>query len=677
MSTALVLSNQNLLVNIDYNLQMKDFYFPHVGQENQLNQYVNKMFFWIDGRFFYTGSSQTKISIDYQENSAIGLASLEFSELPIRIEFKYYVLVDRNIYVREFKVINNDSRAHQIKLFFQCNFAISESNYADTVVWYQPAGALIHYKNDRFIAIASKDKIYQFSCAAKSDNSGLGAYPDKDGELKYNVVSTGNVNSCLSYLINLDTNSSYNGDVCVAAGRNLNEVEKLLSYYRQSSLTDLENNTTKIWRKLLVDELNQLQLPKSLSLEDQKSIRNQYWRSIVQLISQIDKDGCIVAANDGQYLKDGGTDTYSYYWPRDGANTILALNRLGQHKLARRCLNYALRATAGKGYFMHKYFPSFDEGKPALGSSWHTWVDYQGKELLPIQEDATALALIAISDYYHSFKDTDFLKLNWNNIEAIIKFLKSYNFAKFQPKTSINTYVSGFKFSNQNSFASKSTLPYPSYDIWEQYLGVFSHTAILLLEAIKCSINLVEVVKAKYLKEDLIIYYKALKKDILTYLVDNESNTFIKGISFAEENKLVAKDTSADAALFDAYNVCTDKEIRVILQRTIARNLPKLELKNEIGGIARKENDHYLHLSGDYQGNPWLLTSLWMSQAESSNGNLQGAMSYLNWVISHTDKTGVMAEQVNPYTGFGLGVKPLTWNHAEYIKAVLMLSKNC
>ena len=46
------------------------------------------------------------------------------------------------------------------------------------------------------------------------------------------------------------------------------------------------------------------------------------------------------------------------------------------------------------------------------------------------------------------------------------------------------------------------------------------------------------------------------------------------------------------------------------------------------------------------------------------------ALPWLQWVQSHALPSGVLAEQINPYTHEPLSVSPLTWSHAEYAGAI-------
>jgi GH15 family glucan-1,4-alpha-glucosidase len=43
----------------------------------------------------------------------------------------------------------------------------------------------------------------------------------------------------------------------------------------------------------------------------------------------------------------------------------------------------------------------------------------------------------------------------------------------------------------------------------------------------------------------------------------------------------------------------------------------------------------------------------------------------MTWVASHMYPSGVLAEQLNPYTGESLSATPLVWSHAVYVETVM------
>jgi glucoamylase len=103
----------------------------------------------------------------------------------------------------------------------------------------------------------------------------------------------------------------------------------------------------------------------------------------------------------------------------------------------------------------------------------------------------------------------------------------------------------------------------------------------------------------------------------------------------------------------------------------------RLWVKTDVGGVARYENDYYHQVSQDVEnvpGNPWFICTLWLAQwhiATARNmADLQPALDILDWAAAHAMPSGVMAEQVHPYTNAPLSVSPLTWSHATLVMAV-------
>ena len=97
---------------------------------------------------------------------------------------------------------------------------------------------------------------------------------------------------------------------------------------------------------------------------------------------------------------------------------------------------------------------------------------------------------------------------------------------------------------------------------------------------------------------------------------------------------------------------------------------------NGTGGIARYENDNYMRIKEDSNitGNPWIITTLWMARYYMRVGDMERAWSLIEWVKSHRQKSGILSEQINPYTGEPHSVSPLVWSNAEFIIALLEYS---
>ena len=103
----------------------------------------------------------------------------------------------------------------------------------------------------------------------------------------------------------------------------------------------------------------------------------------------------------------------------------------------------------------------------------------------------------------------------------------------------------------------------------------------------------------------------------------------------------------------------------------------RLWVKTDVGGVARYENDYYHQVSQDIEnvpGNPWFICTLWLAQwhiaTAQTEDDLKPALEILNWAADHALPSGVMAEQVHPYTNAPLSVSPLTWSHATLAMTV-------
>jgi GH15 family glucan-1,4-alpha-glucosidase len=103
-----------------------------------------------------------------------------------------------------------------------------------------------------------------------------------------------------------------------------------------------------------------------------------------------------------------------------------------------------------------------------------------------------------------------------------------------------------------------------------------------------------------------------------------------------------------------------------------------LKVNTDIGGIARYENDPYNQVEtrrlDAVPGNPWFISTLWLARYYIRRGTAEdrvAARFLIEWAAQHALPSGVMAEQLHPYTGEPLSVSPLTWSHAAYAATVL------
>ena len=93
------------------------------------------------------------------------------------------------------------------------------------------------------------------------------------------------------------------------------------------------------------------------------------------------------------------------------------------------------------------------------------------------------------------------------------------------------------------------------------------------------------------------------------------------------------------------------------------------------GGVLRHANDGYFLTKHQYEGNPWIVSTLWMAQYYEAAGQHDKANALLDWSIAHELPSGALSEQFDPESGAPLGVTPLVWSHAEMVNTILDLHK--
>ncbi|MEI7579346.1 MAG: glycoside hydrolase family 15 protein [bacterium] len=680
MSTALVLGNGNLLINLDEKLNLTDFYWPHVGQENHLARTCNELFLFYNNQASDLASSDWQISFDYAHDSLVANSKFVNEKLQLEIHFQDTVLSDRDIFLRLIKVKNLSNTACNLKLIFKHNFQILENNVGDTAIWYPYVNLMCHYKKDRYIGVGTSQNFYQYNAAGPLDNAGQGSIPDVSGELAFNAVATGTVQSCVSYQFDVAPSEEANTDYFIVVGRSFADLENEARYVRLKGSLHLLNTVQLYWKNWVrskTDNFFDHRFPRIFfNYRDNEAMIELYKKSLLIVRTHMDNQGAVIASTDTTMLKAGGTDSYAYFWPRDGAMTVLALIEVGFGDLVKSFFHYLAKVINRDGYILHKYYADSDSG---LASSWHPWVDQQGKIQLPIQEDETALALYALWKHNQRFADQEFLNQMWGKLVLpAANFLVNYRFGTGAKIMALEEDIRYQEIGSLDEQYASSGLPLPSYDLWEQARGINLFTVAAVYAGLKAASNLAEVAGHNEEQQRFSSVADQIKQSVEKHMYDADSHSFINRIYLDPVTKTCIFDKQLDSSIsalwkFEMFAV-DDPRIEKVMDQ-IAKNL---WVKTKIGGIARKEADHYFQVvkhNPAIPGNPWFISTLWLAQYWLEKNNIQQARVYLEWVLKHADKTGLMAEQADPLSGFGISVKPLIWSQAEYIHTINLLKK--
>lgn len=641
MPRDLPVGNGTVLINFDKDYCFRDIYYPHVGEDNQTIGHPSRFGVWADGDFSWVGSGWS-IERKYLSETLVTDVLLRHERLGLELRVHDAVDFHLWLYVREIHVRDLKGQTRDVRLYFNHDFHISETEVGDTAFYDPRTQSVIHYKKDRWFLInmcdPTKCGVDQWATGTKEMPGLEGTWKDaEDGQLSGNPIAQGSVDSTIGISTSVPPSGEQVAHYWICFGTAYEKVVKLNSIVRQRTPEYFLRRTESYWRLWVNKDNTDFQnLP--------SAIIDLYKRSLLIMRTQIDDGGAIIAANDFDIALHA-RDTYSYMWPRDGALVSYALTKSGHRDLVQRFFLFCLDVIKEDGYLMHKYNPD-----KTIASSWHPWLK-DGKFDLPIQEDETALVLWSLWQQFKKFRDVEFIKPLYRRV--II------NAADFLTK---------FRDPETN-------LPLPSYDLWEERWGVHLFTVSSVIGGLTAAANFAHAFGET---EQSDLYNQAanqIREAMEKYMWSESDGRFCRmATRTADGYKL---DMTVDAANYGVFAFGALPAYHPKVVATMKSIRDRLWVKTTVGGVARYENDYYHQVSKDIAnvpGNPWFICTMWLAQYEiacaRSPEDLNQALKIMQWVVDRALPSGVLAEQVNPYTNEPLSVSPLTWSHATFVMCV-------
>jgi len=618
-----------------------DFYYPYVGFENHVAgpSLRHKVGVYIDGVLSWTDDDTWTFSHHYPSTSLVGHTIAKNENLGIVIEFDDTVDSDMSVFIRNIHVVNTFEQARDIRLFMYQAFAIGDSrSNTDTAQYLPDSDAILHYRGRRAFVIsgttADNKPFDQHSIGLFGIENHEGTYKDaEDGELGGNVVEHGRVDSILRFSLHIEGRSSARVHYWIAAGMSNREALYIHKQVQDQGIDARIHKTAAWWQEWLQPSIDFAQgLPK-----DHQDL---FLESMMIIKSQIDKRGAVMASTDTTMLN-YSRDAYAYSWPRDGANTIWPLVRLGYYQEAYRFFEFCQRGLHPGGYLMHKY-----RADGALGSSWHPYVHADGVVSPPIQEDETALVLFVFVQFYQLSKDSSLIKEFYH---SMIRPMADWMSEFVDP-------ISG--------------LPKPSYDLWEQTFSTSTYTTAVTYAALIAASELAIVAG----EEANAVKWRTAAEDIQTaahkHLFNKERQVFYRGINVVkgeiQYDAVLDVSSTYSAFLFGLFDANSPE-----IQASIATIQTKFNTTPDNPGLPRSEDDDYRRTKQGIAGNYWYITTLWHAQYLIEKDNNEDALKILNWIKSHAMPTGMLSEQIDPVDGAFISPAPLTWSHAEYVSTLI------
>lgn len=639
-------SNGNLLFNFGLDYQIRDIYFPMIGQENHTRGQPFRFGVWVDGCCHWMGDDWEK-DLRYHNDSLMTDVVLRSGSLGLELHCSDVIDFDLDIFIKRVEVKNLEERERQVRLFFSHDFYLYGNDIGDTAYFDPRTRSIIHYKANRYFLInccqGERCGVEFYACGDKEVPERLGTWKDaEDGELSGNPISWGSADSTIGVWLDLPPAGEATAFYWVAAATEYHDLVRLNQEVIDRTPTELIRRTSNYWGAWVRKEKRSFgDLP--------GTVTDVFNRSLLILRTQIDNRGAIIAANDSDIIR-FGKDTYSYMWGRDGAFVAAALAEAGYSHICMRFFDFCSDVLSDEGYLFQHYNPD-----GSLASNWHPWI-VEGNEVLPIQEDSTALVLWALWIHYRISRDIEYIRPLYKTlIQKSADFLARYR----DPET---------------------LLPLPSYDLWEERYGVHSFTVASVIAGLRAAAGFARLFKDVSLTERYEKVAREMKEGLDRHLYHQGLKRYAR--SGYRKGKGYELDETIDVSLLGltTLGVFSPREER--MSETMKAVIGELWLKTPIGGCARYQNDRYQweeDTPGSIPGNPWFISTLWLGECLIEGAeNLQElhkAVPYLEWSARNALPSGVLAEQIHPVKGTPLSVSPLTWSHSAFVWTVLKYTK--
>ncbi len=195
MPRDLPIGNGKVLINFDTNYNLRDIYYPHVGQENQTQGHVSHFGVWVDGMFSWVGP-EWQPDRKYLKEALVSDVLLRNDKLGLEIRVNDTVDFIKDLCVRQFQVKDLSGKGRQVRLFFHHDFHIYENEVGDTAFYDPRTESVIHYKKYRWFLINSHSRdsygVQQWAIGNKEVRGCEGTWRDaEDGELAGNPIAQG------------------------------------------------------------------------------------------------------------------------------------------------------------------------------------------------------------------------------------------------------------------------------------------------------------------------------------------------------------------------------------------------------------------------------------------------------------------------------------------------------
>jgi GH15 family glucan-1,4-alpha-glucosidase len=578
----------------------RDLTWPHVGTPNHLLGRKVRLGLWVEGRLSWLDDGTWRIDQAYEPDTLVGWTLAHSDLLGLSVELRDAVDPSEPVWVREIVVRNRYQSDRKVNVFVTHDFDLGQSDVGNTAFYEPFSGALVHYRGPHYAAVRIGQGEFDYVTGIKGFNGLEGTWRDaEDGALSANPIAQGSVDSTIGSAVDLDAEGTstvwwtlrMGGDLSAATRRV--EACQVLERSRESGA-------------LVMSSLGETP---GLSPGARALVR----QSLLLVQAFVDREGAVLAATDSDILETNRA-TYSYCWGRDAGLVTKTLADLGLADSAERFVQFCSRVvTPERPYLLQKY-----RADGHWGASWHPWL-VDGRAEAPIQEDETALALVALGAC-----GSDQLWASFGRAAAA--FIVAHR--------------------------SDDGLPLPSWDLWEERRGVHFFTTCAVVAGLRACSS-----------------WEPSLREVADQLVarlgrfwSDDRGRFLRSLG----------DETADSSVLAGLLLLGPEDVAVSrIESCLSRLDEALRVR---GGLARYEQDYYFRTVAT--GNPWVISTLWWGQLWARLGDPAPAVAALEWAAERAETTLVLAEQYAADDLRPLSVSPLTWSHAEVLQTAVEIQRH-
>ncbi len=167
---------------------------------------------------------------------------------------------------------------------------------------------------------------------------------------------------------------------------------------------------------------------------------------------------------------------------------------------------------------------------------------------------------------------------------------------------------------------------------------------------------------------------EGIKQAAIDHLFSKNLDAFVRTVTLSD-GKVTQHEQIDASSLFGLWYFQMLPQDHPLFVKTLRQVQVRLQNPGPTGGVIRYERDAYFKAKD--LSNPWIITTLWeverrLMQEQVTDADFAYAEDILAWVQQHQYQSGVLPEQLDPYTGESLSATPLVWSHAVYIETVLL-----